>query len=153
MPTRLHRPMHEGTPTILDRVLAHPWELGVVSGVWATMGALLCWTWIIPGDGPTTVLTTLGPALAAGVAVALLISGLLVLAAVAWPGKDSTAWRIELFALPLGISAWLAYAIVTPSIWWQVVALGYVVAGSIRLVAAWLNMRRPVQTVLVLVEE
>ena len=153
MPTRLHRPMHEGAPNILDRVLAHPWELGVVAGVWATMGALLCWTWVAPGNGPTTILTTLGPALAGGVAVALLISGLLVLAAVAWPGKDSTAWRIELIGLPLGISAWLAYAIVATSLWWQIIALGYVAGGTIRLVAAWLNMRRPVKTLVVLVED
>src|SRR5690606_34765377 len=55
MPTRLHKPMHEPA-RLTDRVLAHPWELGAVSGAWTVLGALLCWSWIDPGGGPSTVL-------------------------------------------------------------------------------------------------
>ena len=151
MPTRLHRPLNN-TPTTLDRVLAHPWELAVVSGVWVALGGLLCWSWIDPGGGPVTILRHLPAWAAGGVAVALLASGLLVLTAVAWPGKDSTAWRIELFALPLGIAAWVSYGVVTPSPFWQIIATGYVIGSLVRFVAAWLNMRRPVRVV-VIVEE
>ncbi len=151
MPTRLHRPLNN-TPTAVDRTLAHPWELAVVAGVWAALGALLCWSWIDPGGGPVTILQRLPAWAAGGVAVALLVSGLLVLTAVAWPGKDSTAWRIELFALPLGAAAWASYAAVSPSAFWRVIAAGYVIGAIVRFIAAWLNMRRPIRVV-VIVEE
>ena len=151
MPTRLYRPIREHLTT-LDHVMAHEAKFSLVAGIWTTIGLVLCWTWIDPGGGPHTILSDLPPWAAGGVSVALLVSGLLVLTAVAWPGKDSTAWRIELFALPLGIAAWVSYGVVTPSPFWQIIATGYVIGSLVRFVAAWLNMRRPVRVV-VIVEE
>jgi len=146
LPTRLHRP-RQTQPNLLDRYLSHPWEVGVVSGVWIALGAVLCWSWV-GGPGPSTVLGELLPPWAAGgVSIALLASGLGVLTAVVWTGKDSTAWRIELLSLPLGIASWVAYALVSPSLFWQILAVGYVIGGIGRFVAGWLNMRRPAQVI------
>lgn len=146
MPTRLHKPMHEPA-RLTDRVLAHPWELGAVSGAWTALGALLCWSWIDPGGGPSTVLSGMSAWIAGAVAVSLLLSGLMILIAVTWPGRDSAAWRIELFGLPLGISAWASYGLVAPSAFWKILALGYVIGATLRLIAAWLNMRQPTQVI------
>ena len=150
MPTRLHRPFREN-PTTLDRVSAHEWQATIVGPAWALLGGLLCWTWIDPGGGPVTVLSSMSAWIAGGVAVALLVCGIAVTVAVVWPGKDSTAWRIELVALPLGLMAWLSYAIVSPSLFWQVIAYGYVLGAVLRLRVAWLAFHRP-QRVLVVVE-
>jgi len=118
-----------------------------VSGVWIALGAVLCWSWV-GGPGPATVLGQLLPAWAAGgVSIALLASGTGVLLAVVWTGKDSTAWRIELLSLPLGVVSWAAYGLVSPSLFWQILAIGYVIGGVGRFIAGWLNMRRPAQVI------
>lgn len=153
MPTRLHRPPHDRPPSLRDHVLAHPWDIGVVAGVWVTLGALLCWTWIDPGGGPATVLSELNPWAAAGVSLALLVSGLGVMAAIVWPGREIVAWRCELYGLPLGLAAWASYGLATDSTIWKVIAGGYLVGGIIRLIAAWLNIRHPVAAVVIITEE
>lgn len=152
MPTRLHKPLREGPPRITDRILAHPWELTIVSGAWAIFGGLLCWAWIDPGGGPSTILHQLDDWAAGAVAVALLASGLLVLAAVLWPGKDSTAWRLELAALPLGGAAWLAYALVASSPFWQVLGVCYAAGCTITMISAVLSLRRPASRVVIVHE-
>ena len=150
MPTRLYRPTHERVTTF-DRVTAHEWQATVVGGTWVTLGALLSWTWIDPGTGPRTVLSQLPAWAAGGVALALLVCGIAVLTAVVWPGKDSTAWRTELVALPLGVSAWGLYAIVSPSIFWQAIAFWYIVGAALRVRTVWASLHQPPQVV-VLVE-
>ena len=140
MPTRLYRPVREKLTT-LDHVMAHEAKFSLVAGIWTTLGLVLCWTWIDPGGGPATVLSRLHPWAAGGVAVALLVSGLLVCAAIVWR-DDRVAWRLELTALPLGASAWIAYAAVSPSIFWRIIAAGYVTFVALRLLDAWLTLRR-----------
>ena len=148
MPTRLHRARHE-PPSLVDRWLAHPIETHTFGGTWTALGLLLTWTWIDPGGGPSTVLQDMHPLIAGGVAVALLAAGLGILLAIFWTGKDSTSWRIELSALPLGVAAWASYAVAASSPFWIVLALGYVTGGTVRWWAIWVNTRNPRLTVVV----
>ena len=148
MPTRLYRPARQKLTT-LDHVMAHEAKFSLVAGIWTSLGLVLCWTWIDPGGGPTTILSRLHPWAAGGVAVALLVSGLLVTAAIVWP-DDRVAWRLELTALPLGASAWICYAAVSPSIIWRIIAFWYVAFVTLRLLDAWLTARHPAPVVVVL---
>ena len=158
MPTRLYRPIRERA-TALDHIMAHEWKFSLVAGLWTTLGAILCWTWIDPGGGPATIMTRLSPWAAGAVSIVLLTSGLLVLASILWRGDDRTAWRIELFALPLGASAWIAYAAVAPSVIWRAIAAWFVIGCTLRLIDAWVVLRRaataqpPPPRVVAIVEE
>lgn len=151
MPTRLHRPIHEKSTT-LDRALAHPHELTIVGLAWAVFGGMLCYTWMIPGVGPSTVLGTLNPLVASLLSVMLLTGGLCIILAVLWPGKDSTAWGFEFVGLPLGAGAWFVYgtaALLDGGIWWPVLAACYTAGAALRFVAAVLARRKPTSLVLV----
>lgn len=148
MPTRLHRPANHKPPSTIDHILAHPWEFFAIGGMWATLGALLCWSWIDPGGGPSTVLQTMQPWVAAGVAIALLLAGLALMTAIVWPGKDSTAWFLELYALPFGVVAWASYAVVAPSPFWLAICLGQVFSGMTRWWVALRNARKPQQALM-----
>lgn len=153
MPTRLYRPDAVVRYSALDRLTAHEWSSTIVAGVWTAIGGLLCWLWVYPGGGPTTVLSQMSVWHAGSVAVALLVCGIALLTSIVWPGKDATAWRIELSALPLGATAWASYAVVSPSIFWQIVAAGYVAGSALRFRAAWRGFHRPHQQVVVLIHD
>jgi hypothetical protein len=135
MPTRLYRPAHARI-TLWDRLTAHPWSATVVGSVWTVFGVMLCWTWITPGGGPSRVIVTLPHYLAAGVSISLLVAGLLILTAVAWGGKDSTSWRIELVGLAPGIAAWLSYGLTsfsTGSPFFTTLGLAFALGGLLRI--------------------
>jgi len=148
VPTRLHRARHE-PPSLVDRWLAHPIETHTFGASWTALGLLLVWTWIDPGGGPSTVLQVMHPAVAAGVAIALLLAGVGILLAIFWSGKDSTSWRIELTALPLGVAAWASYAVAASSPFWITLALGFVTGATARWWAIWVNTRNPRLTIVV----
>lgn len=148
MPTRIHRARRE-PPSLTDRWLAHPIETHAFGGTWTALGALLTWTWIDPGGGPATVLQHMHPWIAGAVAVALLFSGLGILLAIAWTGKDSTSWRIELSALPLGVFAWSSYVIAASSPYWIIMALGMASGAAVRWWAIWVNTKDPKLTLVV----
>ena len=57
--------------------------------------------------------------------------------------------EIELAALPLGITAWASYAVVASSIFWIVIALGYITGAAVRWWAIWINTRNPRLTIVV----
>ncbi|AXH97159.1 hypothetical protein [Ornithinimicrobium avium] len=81
--------------------------------------------------------------------VALLVSGLLVCAAVLWP-TDRVAWRLEMTALPLGAASWISYATVTESLIWRIIAASFILFVALRVLSAWLVARHPVRVLLVL---
>lgn len=159
MPTRrLYRPVRARVTT-LDHIRAHGWQFTLIAGLWTTFGALLCWTWIDPGGGPTTVLSQLDPLVAGAVAVVLLVTGLLVLASILWRGDDRTALRMEMPALLLGASAWIAYAAVATSTIWRALTFWVVLGCILRVIEVWLVLRRasephrPAEPQVVVVEE
>lgn len=148
MPTRLYQPPTNGERySALDRLTAHEWASTIVGGAWAAIGAVLCWSWV-RGGGPATVLSQLSEWQAGAIAVVLLVCGLAVLTAIVWPGEDATAWRIELIALPIGVGAWVAYAVASPSIFWQIIAAGYVLGAVLRFRTAWLSFHQPQRVVI-----
>lgn len=151
MPTRLHRARHE-PPNVLDRALSHPWELTIVGGAWTTFGAMLCATWMLPGEGPSGVMRTVGPLTAGLLSIMLLLGGLCMIVAVLWPGKDSTAWGFEFVGLPFGAGAWFVYGIAAAmngGIWWPILAAMYFGGAVGRFTAAILARRSPVGLVLI----
>lgn len=147
MPTRTHRARHE-PPSLFDHWLAHPWQIHTVGGTWTALGAMLAWTWIDPGAGPATILTRMPAWVAGGVAIALLLSGAGILLAAAWTGRDSTSWRIELAAIPLGVAAWASYAVVATSTPWVIISIGFIAGALVRWAAVWANARNPQLTVI-----
>jgi len=141
LPNRTHRARHD-PPSVTDRLLAHPYETTVIGGLWTAIGAVLTGAWLT-GIGPSTILSALPAWQASLVPILLLSSGIGVLTAIFWRGRDSTAWGIELVMLPLGAAAWLAYGIAAPSWAWQLVSFAFFFGATGRYIAAILNRRNP----------
>lgn len=141
MPTRLYLTRHE-PPTLTDRALAHPFELTVVGAVWFIFGLYLNATWIT-GSGPSTIISQLPSLAAAVISLVILAGGTFVLLAVLWPGRDSTAWVLEMYGLVFGASAWIGYGIVADGIIWRTLASAYVAGSLVRFLAVASRRKSP----------
>lgn len=135
MPTRQHP--GRVPPTLVDRILAHPWSLGVGGIYTAYCGGVLLVATIL-GDARATV-SEVGYATALALGIFALVGGLHVIAGVLWRGADSTGWTLEVIGLCLGGGAWATWLAVERDPYVQTLAAVIVACASVRITAAYLS--------------
>lgn len=127
MPTRIPLPRHT-PPSMTDRLNAHAPEVCMVAAFWTYVGLVAL---IV---GAPDILPHVRPWHAVALVILLACGGLLVGAAIIWPGADSTSWTLETTGYALGGWAWGANTIAETDPFFSALGAAFVVLALWRVI-------------------